>query len=69
MNELKKLRILGGMTQSQMAEKSGLSKSMYASIEKGVRCGTFKTWEKIQEALGIPDDKMWAVIKGTNDID
>ena len=47
--KMKILRITHNMTQSDVAEKIGISLSLYNLIENGKRVGSIETWKKIQE--------------------
>ena len=54
MQELKKVRIAAGLTQSQLAEKSGISRVTIANIERGSQ--TFiksSTVIKLADALKV----------------
>lgn len=54
MQELKKIRIAAGLTQSQLAEKSGISRVTIANIERGSQ--TFiknSTVIKLADALKV----------------
>lgn len=42
---------------------AGMTKSNYAFIESGERDGSLASWSALQEALRIPDSKMWGIIK------
>ena len=61
--ELKKLRVDHDFTQEDVAKKLGIATPSYSLIERGIRHGSPKTWEKIQKLYGIPDAKMWGVQK------
>lgn len=43
------LRESKGLTQIQVAEGAGISRSMYAMIEAGERFGTYRTLKKIAD--------------------
>lgn len=57
MNEIgariREVRMEKGMTQAQLAERSGLCRSYIMSIEAGQRNPTVKTVTAIAEALGV----------------
>ncbi|MGG3210962.1 helix-turn-helix transcriptional regulator [Geobacillus stearothermophilus] len=53
MNKIKKIRILMGMTQKDVAEKIGVTQAMYSMIENGKRKPGKKTAAKIEELFGI----------------
>lgn len=52
----KRLRLAGGLTQTEMAEKLGVSKSTISMYENGNREPDFETLEKIADFL------MWILI-------
>jgi transcriptional regulator with XRE-family HTH domain len=50
---LKALRERHGMTQEQLAEKSGVGRSHLARLETGRQDPTLSTLEKLAKALGV----------------
>ena len=50
---LRELRQAAGMTQPELAEKSGLSKAGIADLEQGRREPSWSTVLKLAEALGV----------------
>lgn len=50
---IKKLRKMKGLTQSELAEKTGLSDNFIGIIERGKGGGTLKTLHKIANVLGV----------------
>jgi transcriptional regulator with XRE-family HTH domain len=50
---LQALRIKRGLSQEQLAERSGLSTITISFIEQGRRKPQLKTLEKIADALGV----------------
>lgn len=61
--KMKILRITHNMTQSDVAEKIGISLSLYNLIENGKRVGSIETWKKIQELFSLSDKEMWSIMK------
>lgn len=53
MIDIKALRIEQGMTQKELAEKSGIKASNLCRYELGQRVPTTKTMSKILQALGL----------------
>lgn len=53
MKELREARIAQGLTQREVAERSGISRENYARIERGASSTTLVTLERIAEALGM----------------
>jgi putative transcriptional regulator len=53
MSRIKKIRILLGMTQKEVAEKIGITQAMYSYIENGKKMPSKKTAKKIEELFGI----------------
>ena len=61
--ELKKFRIGLHLTQSEMAERIGVSRTTYGFVERGERGGTAEFWEKLQKEFDVPDEKMYQLMK------
>ena len=61
--KMKILRITHNMTQSDVAEKIGISLSLYNLIENGKRVGSIETWKKIQKLFSLSDKEMWSFMK------
>ena len=59
--KLKQFRIGLQLNQQEMADKIGISKGMYISIENGNRNGSYEVWTNIQKAFNIPDEQMWGL--------
>lgn len=57
--KLKEKRLESGMTQNDLAEKIGLKRSSYTSIELGNRNLKIETAIKIKQALGYFDDDLF----------
>ena len=51
--KLKALRARQGLTQEQLAEKSGVSRTYLARLETGRQDPTLSTLEKLAQALGV----------------
>jgi len=51
---IKDARKKANLTQDQLAEKTGIPQSHISRLEKGEHSPTFKTLEKIAEAVGCP---------------
>lgn len=60
---LKVLRVKHGLSQKEMAERIGISRSMYGEVEKGARNCSPAFMRKLQAAFSIPDAEMWALTK------
>ena len=57
MNRLTELRSIKNMSQKELSQKSGLSQSYIAMLEKGERNLNFKTMQQLAQALNIsPQD-------------
>lgn len=61
--KLKLLRVSQNMNQELFSSKIGISRPMYALIEKGERDGSLSFWLKLQEAFNIPDEDMFGLMK------
>lgn len=60
---LKVLRAQHGLTQQKMAEKIGVSRSIYSEVEKGTRNCSVEFLAKLQRAFRIPDADIWKFAK------
>ncbi|AFL83521.1 putative transcriptional regulator [Belliella baltica DSM 15883] len=52
-NRLKTLRKEKGLSQEELAEKSGLNRPYISGIEQGKRNVSLEVMEKLAEALGV----------------
>lgn len=50
---MKALRLMRGMNQTELAEKSGVADSTISSIERGERYGIVTTYLYLAEALDV----------------
>jgi len=57
-SKLKSLREQRGMTQEQLAERSGLSRTYLARLETGRQDPTLSTLEKLAKALKVKVAKL-----------
>ena len=60
---LKVFRVKHGLTQSEMAEKIGVARSVYSQAESGRRGCSATFLQKLQKAFDIPDADMWELTK------
>lgn len=51
------------LSQQAMADKIGVNRETYASIERGARDGSLKFWRKLQTAFNIPDADIGALMR------
>ena len=51
--KIKELRETAGMTQTDLAERVGVSKSVVSAYEKGVRNPSHRVLEQIAEVFGV----------------
>lgn len=58
---VKAWRTYRGLTQAQLAEKTGLTQPAIARIERSASTGTRDTQRKLMAAFGIPDRAQWAL--------
>jgi transcriptional regulator with XRE-family HTH domain len=56
---LKTLRERRGMTQEQLAKKSGVGRSHLARLETGRQDPTLSTLEKLAKALGVKPGRLF----------
>ena len=50
---LKSARKAAGMTQQQVAERSGIEPRYYKAIESGERLGSIAVWDALEDLFGI----------------
>ena len=51
------------LSQQAIADKIGVNRETYASVERGARNGSMTFWRKLQLAFDIPDDKIGALMR------
>jgi transcriptional regulator with XRE-family HTH domain len=56
--EIRCRRLLAGLTQEQLAEKSGVSRTYLARLETGRQDPTLSTLEKLAKALGVKASRL-----------
>ncbi len=66
---IKSLRTSKYLTQQELADKTGLSKSYISGIEKGVKTPRIEQVEKIAKVLMIPVSILLLVSYGESDLD
>ena len=54
-NKIKKLREKAGMSQTELADKLGLSKSVISAYEKGIRNPSFKVLPLLAETFNVTE--------------
>lgn len=54
-NKIKNLREKAGMSQTELADKLGLSKSVISAYEKGIRKPSFKVLPLLAKALNVTE--------------
>ncbi len=71
-SKIKELRERSGMTQTDLAEKIGVSKSMVSAYEKGIRNPSFKVLYQLCDIFQVPEslffDEKGQVLKFVVDI-
>lgn len=50
---IRRLRMAKGLSQSELSEKAGLSEKYLSSIETGRKTGSFETMENLARALDV----------------
>ena len=60
---VRQFRLLRGMSQEQLADRSGLHRTYISSIERGVRNVSLVNIQKIADALGISLSEIFAEIE------
>ena len=59
----KDLREKHGLTQEQVARKTGTTKEYYGLIENGKRVGTLPYWLRFQAVFKLTGAEVWAIAK------
>jgi transcriptional regulator with XRE-family HTH domain len=62
-NKIREIRKKRGLTQEELAWKSGISLNFMGQIERGHKKPSIKTLKKISEILGIPPAAFFEEIK------
>lgn len=52
-----------GLTQKEMASKTGVSRTTYRYIENCKRDGSHAFWNALQREFSVPDSEMYALMK------
>ncbi len=52
--KMKQWRVGLDMSQEQMADSLGVSRSLYAAVENGQRYGTLKFWKTLEVTHNVP---------------
>lgn len=60
--QLKAFRASKGMSQQEMADKIGVTRSRYAGIEAGRQNGSQEFWLTFQQAFKIKSEEMWKLM-------
>ena len=60
--KLKQLRVSLDLSQEQMADRLGISRTMYVAIENGRRYGTLKFWRNLQETFVVPKGEVFEMM-------
>ncbi len=66
---LEAIRDKSNMSQVELAERAGITKSCICHIEKGRRGATRKTAQKIADALGVPLQSLFLQIETQKNTD
>lgn len=61
--DLKILRIKHNLTQTDIAQKLGISRSTYNLVEQGKRNGSKKFWLAVQNLFELGDAEVWKLQK------
>lgn len=61
--KLKQFRVGTKLTQTEFAEKIGVSRATYSFVETGQRGGTHEFWQAIQDVFNVPDEDMYSLQK------
>ena len=59
---IRRLRLEKGLTQRELAKRSGLDVSYISGIERGCRNASLKSLEKVAKGLGCPISKTFEAL-------
>ena len=59
-----KLRATRGWSQEELGARLGYTRQYIAQVENGASAGKCEFWLAVQDMFGIPDSKMWSLVKG-----
>lgn len=62
-HKAKALREKHGLTQDQVAKKTGTTKEYYGLIENGKRVGTLPYWLRYQKVFKLSGAEVWEIAK------
>lgn len=57
--KMKQWRVGLDMSQEQMADSLGVSRSLYAAVENGQRYGTLKFWKTLEVTHNVPKSDVY----------
>ena len=60
---LKVFRTAHRLRQTDIAYDLGVSRATYSYIERGIRSGKAKFWQKLQQVYGVSDADMYNLMK------
>ena len=60
--KMKQMRIGLDLSQEQMADRLGVSRSLYAAVENGQRYGTLKFWNNLQVTFAVPKQEVFEMM-------
>lgn len=60
--KLKQLRVGLDLSQEQMADTLGVSRSMYAAIENGQRYGRLPFWKTLEVTHNVPQQEVYEMM-------
>jgi transcriptional regulator with XRE-family HTH domain len=60
---LKQVRQERRLTQEELGRRVGLKKSAISLLESGHSIGRVTTWDRLEEALGVPAKQLRAIVR------
>ena len=60
---LKVFRIMQGLTQEEMADKLGVTRTFYSNVENGKNSTSYKFLKKLQKVFTLSDEEVWKLSK------
>lgn len=59
-NHLRSLRAKAGMTQEELADKSGIHVTYLSGVERGLRNPSIRNVRRLAQALGVPTRQLFS---------
>ena len=58
MTQLRTIRLRRGLSQTQLAERTGLARPYLSQLETGIKSGSLDTLRRLAKVLGVSTDQL-----------